>query len=392
MSRAVERSKRPISALIGNSTEFPILRQQTFLDHAATSPLCAAAARAQANHVHRATMEPPSWPRLAPAVAAVRSTCADLIGANPLEIAFVKNTSEGLSTAAFGLNWRKGDRVVVTGAEFASNLYPWLEVGDRYGVDVVVVPETTGADAVRRVPVDRLMEEMSHPQTRVVTLSHVEYASGQRFDLRSLGQFCRRREILFCVDAIQSLGVFPIDVHEMCIDVLATDGHKWLLAPAGAGFLDVRSEVQSEIRPLSIGWRNVRNKPVASMDAVALVGGAERYEAGSLNVAALIGLDAAVKLLWSVGIDRIKARVDTLTTRLCEALTSSGYVVVSPRQPGEGSGIVSFLSRTATSREVAKALRSRSIKVSVRDELVRVSPHFYNSDEQIGQLVAELPR
>ena len=102
-----ERSKRPISALIGNSTEFPILRQQTFLDHAATSPLCAAAARAQANHVHRATMEPPSWPRLAPAVAAVRSTCADLIGANPLEIAFVKNTSEGLSTAAFGLNWRK---------------------------------------------------------------------------------------------------------------------------------------------------------------------------------------------------------------------------------------------------------------------------------------------
>ena len=227
------------------------------------------------------------------------------------------------------------------------------------------------------------MEEMSHPQTRVVTLSHVEYASGQRFDLRSLGQFCRRREILFCVDAIQS---------EMCIDVLATDGHKWLLAPAGAGFLYVRSEVQSEIRPLSIGWRNVRSKPVASMDAVALVGGAERYEAGSLNVAALIGLDAAVKLLWSVGIDRIKARVDTLTTRLCEALTSSGYVVVSPRQPGEGSGIVSFLSRTATSREVAKALRSRSIKVSVRDELVRVSPHFYNSDEQIGQLVAELPR
>ena len=185
---------------------------------------------------------------------------------------------------------------------------------------------------------------------------------------------------------------FPIDVHEMCIDVLATDGHKWLLAPAGAGFLYVRSEVQSEIRPLSIGWRNVRNKPVASMDAVALVGGAERYEAGSLNVAALIGLDAAVKLLWSVGIDRIKARVDTLTTRLCEALTSSGYVVVSPRQPGEGSGIVSFLSRTATSREVAKALRSRSIKVSVRDELVRVSPHFYHSDEQIGQLVAELPR
>ena len=388
----MERSRQPINALIGNSNEFPILGQRTFLDHSATSPLCAAAARAQANHLQRATLEPPSWPRMVPVVAAIRSSCAELIGASTKEIAFVKNTSEGLSTAAFGLTWRKGDRVVVTGAEFASNLHPWLEVGHRYGVDVVVVPETTGTDAVRRVPVDRLIDEMSHPRTRVVTLSHVEYASGQRFDLRSIGQFCRRRGILFCVDAIQSLGVFPIDVREMCIDVLATDGHKWLLAPSGAGFLYVRSEVQGEIRPLSIGWRNVQSGPAASMDAVALVSGAERYEAGSLNVTALIGLDAAIRLLLSVGIDRIQARVDALTTRLCRALESEGYVVVSPRQPGEGSGIVSFVSRTAASREVARALRSRSITVSVRDELVRVSPHFYNTDEQIRQLVAELPR
>ena len=107
---------------------------------------------------------------------------------------------------------------------------------------------------------------------------------------------------------------------------------------------------------------------------------------------ALIGLDAAIRLLLSVGIDRIEARVDTLTTRLCRALESEGYVVVSPRQPGEGSGIVSFVSRTVTSREVARTLRSRSITVSVRDGLVRVSPHFYNTDEQIRRLVAELPR
>ena len=111
----MERSVHSISALIDNSDEFPILRQQTFLDHAATSPLCTAAARAQARHVHRVTMEPPSWPRLTPVVAAIRATCAELIGADPLEVAFVKNTSEGLSTAAFGLTWRKGDRVVVPG-------------------------------------------------------------------------------------------------------------------------------------------------------------------------------------------------------------------------------------------------------------------------------------
>ena len=128
------------------------------------------------------------------------------------------------------------------------------------------------------------------------------------------------------------------------------------------------------------------------MDTVALISGAERYEAGSLNVAALTGLDAATKLLLSVGIDRIEARVHTLTTRLCRALESEGYAVVSPRQPGGGSGIVSFVSRTVTSREVARTLSGRSITVSVRDGLVRVSPHLYNTDEQIRRLVTELPR
>ena len=188
----MERSKQSISALIGNSDEFPILRQQTFLDHAATSPLCCGSARAGEPRPSRydgaTVMAKPGA-----GSGSNSGACAELIGAGTQEIAFVKNTSEGLSTAAFGLTWRKGDRVVVPGAEFASNLYPWLEVGNRYGVDVVVVPETTGADAARRVSVDRLMEEMSHPQTRVVTLSHVEYASGQRFDVRSIGRYCRRR-------------------------------------------------------------------------------------------------------------------------------------------------------------------------------------------------------
>ena len=312
--------------------------------------------------------------------------------ADPAEIAFVKNTSEGLSTAAFGLPWRKGDRVVLASAEFASNLYPWLALRNRHEVDVIVVPETTDSDGVRRISVDRLLDAADHPQTRVVTLSHVQYASGQRFDVRSVGRFCRQHGILFCVDAIQSLGVVPVDVREMGIDVLAADGHKWLLGPAGAGFLYVRREIQTQIRPLSIGWLNVRNRASELHDALVLAEGAGRYEAGSLNIAGLAGLDAAARLLLSVGIGRIAARVGVLTSKLHEALGAKGYVVVSPRRPAEDSGIISFVSRTESSRDVANALRRQSIDVSVRDHLVRVSPHFYNTDEQIEGFAAVLPR
>jgi selenocysteine lyase/cysteine desulfurase len=187
----------------------------------------------------------------------LRRAAAGMIGAEKEEVAFIKNTSEGIATVAGGIEWRAGDRVVTTGVEYPSNMYPWMDLARRVGIELVTVAETANEDGSRAVALEALLKAAEHPKTRMVTLSHVEYASGQRHDLGAIGRFCRERGILFCVDAIQSMGVLPVDVKGMGIDYLAADGHKWLLGPEGAGVFYCRKELLERTRPLSIGWLNV---------------------------------------------------------------------------------------------------------------------------------------
>jgi selenocysteine lyase/cysteine desulfurase len=382
----------PLENFIGNAAVFPVLSRHSFLDHAATAPLCTVAAQAQVDFIQRAMAEPPAWPKVKPWVSSARATCARLIGAHEDEIAFVKNTSEGISTAAFGLPWQRGDRVVVCSAEYPSNLWPWLRLREQHGVEVVVVPESIAADGVRRVSVERLLEAIDQPCTRALALSHVEYASGQRFDLAQLGAYCRARGIVFIVDAIQSLGAFPVDVNDMAIDVLATDGHKWLLSSAGTGFLYVRRELQARIRPLSVGWLNVRERDYSAGQPLEYVEGGQQYEAGSLNVAGVLALEASIRLLLEAGLSEISERLLLLTSRLVSQLEHAGYTVVSPRAATSWSGIVSFSCAAHASREIAQALKQHDIHVAVRNGWVRVSPHFYNTEQQIDSCVAALPR
>ena len=379
-----------IESLVGNAEAFPILNRTNFLDHAATSPLSTAAAYAQATFVTRSGEEAPAWPVVEPLIANVRATCAALIGAGADEVAFVKNTSEGICTAAFGLSWARNDRVVLSDAEFSSNALPWIELRERHGVEVVVVQEVTDNNGVRRTPIESLLKAATHERTTLVTVSHVQFASGQRFDLASIGRFCRSRGILFCVDAIQSLGVFPVNVEEMCIDILVADGHKWLLSSAGTGFLYVRRSIQQRVRPLSIGWLNVRAEVSHEGETIQLAEGAKRFEAGSLNVGGLISLDAGIRLLLEIGIEKIERRVKHLKTMLQELIEARGYIIASPRGLGEWSGIVSCTSPTESSEDIVRALKRRNINVSVRDGLIRISPHFYNTDEQIGQIATSL--
>lgn len=375
--------------LIGDRSSFPILAQRIFLDHAATAPINAFALRAQLEFLERSASTPPSWPSVSHDVARVRGVCANSIGASEDEIAFVKNTSEGISTAAYGRRWVAGERIVVAAAEYPSNMAPWVDVRNRFGVDLVVVPETTDAKGVRRVSLDQLINAANHSRTALVTVSYVEYASGQRLDLRSIGQLCRKKGSLFCVDAIQGLGVLPLNVDEMCIDILAADSHKWLLSSAGSGILYIRRTVQPHIRPLSLGWMNTTES--GDSTDIQLADGSLRYESGSLNVGGLLGLEASMTLIHQVGIQAISERVHYLTNRLEAELHRRSYVVASPRGAKEWSGILSFSSQRHQSRFIASHLRLRGIDVAVRQGLVRVSPHFYNTDEQIDELAQALP-
>src|SRR5687767_659170 len=199
-----------IEDLIGNPDAFPILRRWDFMNHAAVCPLPKVAADALRLYAEQAETQAYIETGLYRDINQLRDVSARMINAHRDEIALLKNTSEGLATVAGGLDWAAGDRIVTTGAEFPANIYPWMEVARRYGVELVKVAEESDARGVCRVNLERILEEAGKPRTKLVALSHVEYASGQRHDLATIGTFCRERGILFCVDAIQSMGVLPI--------------------------------------------------------------------------------------------------------------------------------------------------------------------------------------
>jgi selenocysteine lyase/cysteine desulfurase len=315
----------------------------------------------------------------------IRGAAAQLIGAQAREVAFVKNTSEGICYVASGINWVRGDNVITTSAEFPSNMYPWMALRDR-GVELRVVEEESG-----RVPAERIIE-MIDGDTRLVSVSAVQYASGYRVDLKQLGAACQQQGVLLCVDAIQSLGVHPIDVKEMKIDFLSSDGHKWLCGPEGAGIFYCRRELLSHLTPSEPGWMCMINADDYSNYQFEFRDDAGRFEPGSYNVVGIHGLGAAIELIHRIGTPAIEARVMALTDRLVAGLEERGVRVASSRRPGEGSGIVSFEIENKSAEAAAMELESeRRIIVAARDGRLRVSPHVYNTEEEIDSLLAALP-
>jgi selenocysteine lyase/cysteine desulfurase len=377
---------------IGNPDEFPILRACDFFNHAGVSPLprrAADALRRFADQYERRAYLDSGFYR---DVETLRRSAAALINATAEEIAFVKNTSEGIATVAAGLDWRAGDRIVTTAVEYPANMYPWMDVANRHGVELVTVPEVTRDDGSRIVPLEAILTAADHWRTRLVALSHVEYASGQRHDLAAVGRFCRDRQILFCVDAIQSMGVLPLDVRAMNIDFCAADGHKWLLGPEGAGVFFCRRELLTQIRPLSIGWMNVVNDQDYAHYDFILKPDARRFECGTHNLPGLLALKASVELLQQIGSDAIAARLKALTDHAISGLTARGYQIVSPRQSEEWSGILSFTSPTHDHQAIWRTLRTEhNTELALREGRLRISAHIYNTHEQIDRLLAHLP-
>jgi len=376
----------------GNKDAFPILAKWDFYNHAGVSPLprrAADAVRKYAQQAEEGAYLDTQWYK---DLDKLRNIAAGLVNAHRDEIAFVKNTSEGLATVAGGIDWRAGDRIVTTGVEYPANVYPWMDAGRRFGLELVMIPEETCADGARRVSLQRILDEAQHPKTRLVTLSHVEFASGQRHDLAAVGQVCREHDKLFCVDGIQSVGQVPVDVAAMGIDFLSADGHKWMLGPEGAGIFYCRRELLIKIRPLIVGWMNVINAEDYGHYDFTLRSDARRFEAGSHNVAGLLGLKASLELLREVGIDNISSRIHQLTTQLITGLRGKGYQIVSPRENDEWTGIVSFTSGKHDQKElVARLRKDHRIEIALREGRMRASPHFYNTAEQIERLIQTLP-
>ena len=367
-------------------SEFPVTETYIYMNHAGVAPLSRPVRDAMAGFLEDATVNGAVNAKLWEETAETcRGAAAQLINAAPTEIAFMKNTTQGILIAANGVDWRAGDNVVTTAVEFPANVYPWWCLKERYGVQTRMVPERAG-----RIHVEDIASAIDE-RTRVVTISHVEFASGFRNDIQALGEICREHDVWFVVDAIQSLGAIEVDVQSCNVDILAADGHKWLLAPEGAAIFYCADEKRERLINTNIGWASVVNPRDFLNYDLKQKPDATRFEEGSYNSVGLYGLKAAIELLLDIGISVIKARILELTAHLIAGLEAKGYRVVTPRANSERAGIVIFESDRHTPTEIYESLYAENIITAERGSGVRVSPHFYNTISEIERLLEVLP-
>lgn len=366
---------------------FPVTERAIYFNHAAISPppvTTIRAIQAQLKDVHEnGSTNFRSW--LAVKERA-RELLASFLGARPEQVAFMRNTSDGLSTVANGLNWGPGDNIVTFNREFPSNIYPWLRVRDAFGVEVRMCEERAG-----RIDLEEL-ESLIDQNTRLVAISHVQYASGYRIDLQRLGQLVRQRDALLVVDVIQALGVVPTDVEAEFIDVAAGAGHKWLLTPEGVGYLYLSDRARERIQPTLVGWISVSDPGDYLNFDQEWNRGALAWETGTGPAALLHGFKASLDLLSGFGVQNIADYLAGLTDYLCERLKTKNYEIVSSRAPGEKSHIVCIRHAGGLSAMALYShLAERNIVTAPRGDRLRIAPHIYNTNTEIDEFIKALP-
>jgi selenocysteine lyase/cysteine desulfurase len=365
-TRTVERYRR----------EFSVAGKYIYLDHAGIAPLSLRVKTAVENFLTESAEGGAFYyPELSHRVVAIRGSCARILNADADEIAFVKNTSHGLSIVAGGLDWNEGDNVLVYEKEFPSNLYPWINL-QRIGVTVKVIPSREGRIVFKDI------EQLIDARTRLLAISSVQFSNGFKIDLQKVGQLCKSKNILFCVDAIQSLGIIPMDVKTFNIDFLSADAHKWLLGPEGIGIFYCRRELAERITPSLVGWKSVQNEFDFAHPDFCLKTNALRFEEGSMNLMGIFGLGAALELLFEVGIVDIQNRILELGDVIIREADKRGYTVLTPRNRLDRGGNITVSGNFDPSL-MRDQLRDKGIMVNARGGGLRISPHFYNTEDEI---------
>jgi selenocysteine lyase/cysteine desulfurase len=361
-------------------TEFAVARNWAYLDHAANAPLprrSADAIRAWTEAQERDGVV--LWPSWEEKVEAIRDQVAALIQAHRDEIAFITSTTHGIGLIAEGFPWREGDNVVTAAEEYPSNIYPWMNLSSR-GVSLRQVATREG-----RIWLEDLAAA-SDSRTRVLALSHVEFASGFRNDLDALCALCHPRGIALFVDAIQGLGPLTIDVRRTPLDFLAADGHKWLLGPEGAGLLYVRRDWIERLRAIGVGWHSVVDSYNSPRNEFRLKPSAQRWEGGSFNMAGLMAFGASVGLLLELGPEVVSRRIMDRAAAVREHALAAGWSICGSTSPRDRSAIVALERPGVDPHLAARELRRQGIVVSCRRGRLRISPHCYNSDSDLERL------
>lgn len=367
---------------------FPVTERWAYFNHAGVAPLSRASVDAITGYADAAARDGGQATSANDGrVEEVRTAGALMMGVGADDVAFVKNTTEGLGFIANGLSWSEGDRVVVPSVEFPSNLFPWTALRDR-GVDVV---ELDAVGEEQRLPLALFEETLTEGGVRLVTVSWVQYARGWRVDVPALAELCRMHGAHLVVDAIQGLGVLPAGFGAWGVDAVVADGHKWLLGPEGCGLMYVSEALRDELRVLEPGWNSVAQRGDYEDHRLVHDPTARRFEGGTPNYAGVWGLGASLDLLLETGVERVWAHVDALCSRLVEGLTEIGAEVLTDRSGGGASGIVAFrpvpAGRAGDVDAAAAALVEQGFVVRARAGAVRVSPHGYNTGDEIDGFV-----
>jgi selenocysteine lyase/cysteine desulfurase len=368
---------------------FPICREKIFFAHAAVTALPGFVADAVCEYTRRSAERFVDFGGVLRDVKQARQACADFIGAQPEEIALLGPTSLGLSLFANGLPWEEGDEVLCYAGDYPANVYPWIELRRR-GVTVRYLEPSAPGEIT-----PELVAAALTPQTRLVALASCHFFSGFRIDVEAIGALLHERDILFSLDAIQTLGAFPLDVEKAHVAFLSADAHKWMLGPLAIGIVYVKRKYFDLLRPTLLGAWNVVSPNFNALDEVRFVPTAQRYEPGVLNIAGVAGMKAGIDFFLDLGVERIAARLMELKTYLVGQIEPLGFQVLGPREGRNASGITTFRHPDASSTALFSGLEKAGVVASLRHDreerdYLRFSPHIYNTEAEIDTAVAAL--
>jgi len=379
-----------VNALRAKEFPWTLKGDQTFLDNAKTGALPASGVRAlkrwadlRAEPYRLSTYEDLEVFRRA------RELLAKLIGAKVEEIACMHNTSYGINVASLCLPLGEGDVVLTYDGEYPADVYPWMSLA-RKGVRLELIPKRNGLQDEAR-----LLEELKRPEVKVVTMSWVSFSTGYRADLATIGRECRKRGIYFVVDAIQGVGAMTLDMSKLEIDVLACGGQKWLLAPWGTGFVYVREELARTLEPAVVGWLAMRS----SEDFTRMVDyefkyydDARRFQINTLPAQDFAGLNASLEMFLELGPKAVEQHVEGIVSEAVRWAEANGDKVrlVTPADPAKRAGVLAIAPRDPVG--ASKALSATKIFHSLREGAIRLSPHCFNTSEEMGRALEVLGR
>lgn len=316
----------------------------------------------------------------------VRAQLASMLGARSTEIAFMRNTTDGLCSVAAGLDWKAGDNIVSFAGEFPANYYPWRKVSEDNGVELRLCKAADGS-----IDTNELCS-LIDGGTRLISVSAVQYLSGFRLDLERIGRIARANDALFCVDIIQAFGAMPLDISAQYIDIAAGASYKWLCAPEGCGIFYAGERAMDRIRPTSRGWTSVADAWNFDDRDQPLVSDSRAWETGMGGSALFYGLEQSLRIICEAGIERISAYLAELTDFLCEIIPANRYKILSSRAESDRSQIVSIRPTNGhTCESVVHELAQKNIHVSSRCQTIRIAPHFFNNFADIETLADALP-